>query len=121
LAAIVLCGCAADANTSFMPEFLKQPAPKVEVKQPPDVASIVRSDITTIFTAASNPTDIAFSLPIPAKYGGWTTCIRASVTGATGRPMGLQTFLVNIDQGRVERREHVDDHHWCDRETFRPL
>jgi SAM-dependent methyltransferase len=24
-------------------------------------------------------------------------------------------------QGRVKRREHVDDQHWCDRETFQPL
>jgi hypothetical protein len=104
-----------------MPEFLKQPAPKVGVEQPPDVASIVRSDITTIFTAGSNPINVAFSFPIPAQYGGWTTCIRASVTGATGRPMGLQTFLINIDQGRVERRERVDEHHWCDRESFQPL
>ncbi|WP_156041932.1 hypothetical protein [Bradyrhizobium sp. URHD0069] len=55
---IVLGGCAADANTSFIPEFLKQPAPKVDVDQPPDVASIVRSDITTIFAAGSLSTSI---------------------------------------------------------------
>src|ERR1700676_936580 len=88
----VLCGCASDANVSYLPEFLEQPAPKVSVEQPPDVASIVRSDIIAIFTAASNPTDVAFSFPIPARYGRWTTCIRASVTRATGRPMGVTDF-----------------------------
>jgi hypothetical protein len=118
---VILCGCAVDANNSFMPDFLKQRAAKAEVEQPPDVASIVRGNMTAVFVEASSPTDISFSFPVRAKYGGWTTCLRASVNGATGRPMGVQTYLVNIDQGRVERRERVDDKHWCAKEIYQPL
>jgi|SRR6266404_9674913 len=118
---VMLGGCAVDSHATYVPDFLKQTAPKVAVEQPPDVASIVRVNLAAIFVEASAPKNVAFSLPLPAKYGGWTTCIRASLYGATGRPMGMQTFLVDIDQGRVERREHVDDGHWCARETYQPL
>jgi hypothetical protein len=117
----MLCGCAVDTYVSYVPDFLKQVAPKLEVEQPPGVASIVRGNIAGIFMEASAPKNVTFSFPVPAKHGGWTTCIRASVYGATGRPMGMQTFLVDIDQGRVERREHVDESHWCVRETYQPL
>lgn len=118
---ISLCGCAVDSNVSFMPDFLKQRAPKNEIEQPPDVSSIIRGNVAAVFTPAAFPTNIKFSFPIPAKDGGWTTCIRASVNGATGRSMGEQTFLVNIDHGEVGRREHVDDHHWCVREVYKPI
>ena len=117
---ISLCGCAVDSNVSFMPDFLKQRAPKNESEQPPDVSSIIRGNVAAVFTPAAFPTNIKFSFPIPAKDGGWTTCIRASVNGA-GRSMGEQTFLVNIDHGEVGRREHVDDHHWCVREVYKPI
>jgi hypothetical protein len=116
-----LCNCAVDSQISYMPDIMKQPAPKVDVKQPPDVSSIVHGDLSAVFVAASAPNSITFSPPIPARDGGWTTCIRAAVSGATGRPLGIQTFLVNIEQGRVEGREHVDDRHWCNKETYKPL
>jgi hypothetical protein len=119
---ISLPGCAVDSNVSYMPEFLKQRAPKSnEIEQPPDVGSIIRGNVAAVFTPTAFPTNIKFSFPIPAKDGGWTTCIRASVNGATGRSMGEQTFLVNIDHGEVGRREHVDDNHWCAREVYQPI
>ena len=120
LLTVVLGNCAADSN-SIMPEFLKQPAAKRELEQPPDVASIIRGSIATTFTTGSNPTGISFSFPVPYRYGGWMTCVRANVTGITGRPMGLQTFLVNIDQDRVYRRERITAAHWCDSEVFQPI
>jgi hypothetical protein len=120
--ATTLCGCAVDRGVSYMPEILKQAAPKkAEVEQPPDVGSILRDKTTAVFTVASSPTNIKFSFPVPANDGGWTTCVRASVHGATGRSKGTQTFLVNIDHGEVGRREHVDDKHWCARETYQPI
>jgi hypothetical protein len=104
-----------------MPDFLKQRSSPAAVEQPPDVAVIVRSNINAVFTAASAPTDIRFSLPVLAKYGGWDTCIRASVTGATGKRLGERTFLVNIDNNQIGRREPVDDNHWCAKENYQKL
>jgi hypothetical protein len=120
--AATLCGCAVDRGVSYMPEFLKQAAPKkAEVEQPPDVGSILRSNTSAVFTLAASPTNIKFSRPVPANDGGWMTCVRASVHGATGRPIGTQTFLLNIDHGEVGRRELVDDNHCYAHETYQPI
>jgi hypothetical protein len=120
---ITLCGCGAvDSGVTFLPESLRQPAPKVaEIEQPPDVHLIVRNNISAIFTATASPSNIRVSFPVPAKYGGWTTCVKASARGVTGTSLGTQTYLVNIEHDRIGRREHVDNAHWCAKETFESL
>jgi hypothetical protein len=120
---ITLCGCGAvDSGVTFLPESLRQPAPKVaEIEQPPDVHLIVRNNISAIFTATASPSNIRVSFPVPAKYGGWTTCVKASARAVTGTSLGTQTYLVNIEHDRIGRREHVDNAHWCAKETFESL
>jgi hypothetical protein len=119
-ALLLLGGCAVDHNVGYMPEFMKQPA-KVEIEQPPNIATILRANPAAVFTEASAPSNVRFSFPVPSKYGGWDSCIKGSVTGATGIRLGMQTYLVNIDRGKVGRRERVGDEHWCARETYQPL
>jgi len=121
--AIPLCGCGAvDSQVTYVPAFFRQAAPTpVEIEQPPDVHLIVRNNITAIFVATASPSNISVSLPIPAKYGGWTTCVKATTTGATGRSLGTQTYLVNIEHDQISLREHVDDSHWCAKETYQVL
>lgn len=118
----VLCGCAVDRNVSYAPEFLKQPGPKqAAVEQPPDVRAILRGNLIAVFTEASSPTNIRYSFPVPAKYGGWNSCIQGSVTSVTGRSIGAQTFLVDIDHDKIGARTRVGSDHWCARETYQPL
>src|ERR1035437_1121832 len=120
--ALTLCGCGAvDSNVTYLPETFRQPAPKTEIEQPPDGPSIVRNNISEVFTTASSPTNIRVSFPIPAKYGGWNVCVRASVHGATGRSLGEQTYLINIEHNQIGEREHVDDSHWCAKEAYQSL
>ena len=120
--AVTLCGCGAvDSNVTYLPESFRQPAAKTEIEQPPDVHLIVRNNISEVFTTASSPTNISVSFPIPAKYGGWNACVRASVHGATGRSIGTQTYLLNIENKQIGRRERVDDNHWCAKETYELL
>jgi hypothetical protein len=120
--AVTLCGCGAvDSNVAYLPETFRQPAPKTEIEQPPDVHLIVRNNISEVFATASSPTNISVSFPIPAKYGGWNVCVRASVHGATGRAIGMQTYLMNIEHNQIGEREHVDDSHWCAKETYQSL
>jgi hypothetical protein len=118
-----LFGCGAvDSGVTFLPESFRQPAPKVpEIEQPPDVHLIVRSDISAIFVAAALPSNISVSFPVPAKYGGWTTCVKATARGITGGSLGMQIYLVNIEHDRISQREHVDGTHWCAKETFEAL
>jgi hypothetical protein len=120
--AVTLCGCGAvDSNVTYLPESFRQPAAKIEIEQPPDVHLIVRNNISEVFTTASSPTNISVSSPIPAKYGGWNACIRAPVHGGTGRSIGTQTYLMNIENKQIGRRERVDDNHWYAKETYESL
>ena len=114
-----LFGCGAvDSGVTYLPESFRQPAPKVaEIEQPPDVHLIVRNNISAIFTSAASPSNI----PVPAKFGGWTTCVKASAHGITGRSLGTQTYLVHIEHDQIGLREHVDDAHWCGQETYQSL
>src|SRR5665213_1208457 len=119
----LLFGCGAvDSQVSYVSAFFRQPAPKaVEIEQPPDVHLLVRNNIAVIFTAAASPNNIRVSFPIPAQYGGWTTCIKVLAQGITGRSLGTQTYLVYIEHDQISRRERVDDAHWCAQETYDSL
>jgi hypothetical protein len=80
-----LSGCGVvDSGATFVPEAFRQPTHKAEIEQPPDVHLIVRNKMSEIFTAAAEPTDISLSFPVPAQYGGWTTCAKAVAKGVTG-------------------------------------
>jgi hypothetical protein len=122
LAVVTLCGCGAvDSNVTYLPETFRQSGPKTEIEELPDVHLIVRNNIFAVFTTASSPTNISVSSPIPARHGGWNACIRASVHGATGRSIGTQTYLMNIENKQIGRRERVDDNHWCAKEAYESL
>ena len=121
--AVTLSGCGTvDSGVTYLPESFRQPAPKPpEIEQPPDVGLIISKNVSAVFTTASAPRNTRVSFPIPAKYGGWQACVRASVRNVTGRSMGTQTYLVNIDHGLIGRRERVDEAHWCATETYQSL
>jgi hypothetical protein len=118
-----LYGCGAvDSRLTYLPEMVRQPASKAaEIEQPPDVSLIVRNNVSAVFTTGSAPRNVKVSFPIPAKYGGWEACVQASVRNVTGRSIGTQTYLVNIENGLIGRRERVDEAHWCAKETYQPL
>jgi hypothetical protein len=122
LISMALAGCAVDSRApSYWSTFIdSQPAPKPPTEPAPDVRMLLTSKLSEFFVASSAPTHISFSTPILSK-GGWTTCVRASLKGATGRPIGMQTYLVNIDAGQVGRREVATDGQQCAGEHFEPL
>ena len=123
LSSMALAGCAVDAHApSYWSTFIdSQPAPKPPTEGlAPDVRMLLTSKLSEFFVPSSAPTHMSFSTPILSN-GGWTTCVRASLTGATGRPIGMQTYLVNIDAGQVGRREVVTDGRQCAGEHFEPL
>lgn len=120
--AVPLFGCGAvDSQVTYVPESFRQKAPPQETERPPDVHRVVRDGISKIFMVTAMPNDISVSFPVPAKYGGWTTCVRAVATGISGRSLGTETFLVNIIHDQVQERRRVDDAHWCSHEAFEQL
>src|SRR6516162_4057556 len=120
-AALTLGACAVDTQmryVSYLPDSLKQTSPAVAVEVPPDVLAILRGNINDVFVTTSAPTNIQYTVPVPAKQG-WETCVKASVTGATGKPLGERTYLVNIDHDQIGDRRNAADR--CAKETYRPL
>ena len=120
-AALTLGACAVDSHmsyVSYLPDSLKQASPAVAVKAPPDVPTILRGNINDVFVSTSAPTNIQYTVPVLDKQG-WQTCVKASVTGATGKPLGEQTYLVNIDHNQIGDRRDASDR--CANETYRPL
>ena len=120
-AALTLGACAVDSHmsyVSYLPDSLKQASPAVAVEAPPDVLAILRGNINDVFLSTSAPTNIQYTLPVLAKHG-WETCVKANVTGATGKPLGERTYLVNIDHNQIGDRQDASDR--CASETYRPL
>jgi hypothetical protein len=63
-----LCGCgAADSGATFLPESFRQPAPRAEIEQPPDVHLIVRNNLSAIFTEAASPSNIKCIVSGPSQ------------------------------------------------------
>jgi hypothetical protein len=121
LATLAGCGSVDPGASSYFPDFMRDRAPTPVTADPaPDVRALLQSNLDAVFLPAAAPTDITFSTPKPS-FSEWTTCVKANVNGATGRPIGSQTYLVNIDHGHVSRREHVDDAHWCAEERYQRL
>ncbi|WP_245258328.1 hypothetical protein [Rhodopseudomonas palustris] len=119
--AAVLGGCAVDAHINYVPDFMKQPVPSQPVNLPPDVGEILKGNVAAVFAQGASPTAISYSSPVPGKFGGWDTCVQGDVVGVTGKPLGVQLFLVNIDRDRIGRRERVGDDHWCATQVFKSL
>jgi hypothetical protein len=120
---IVLAGCGrVDAGATYFPEMVRERGPKPAAPDPaPDVRALLQTNLAAVFVASTSPTNVSFSPPKPF-FAEWQTCVRANVNGATGRAIGTQTYLVNIDHGQViSRRERVGDSHWCATEHYEPL
>lgn len=118
----MVAGCGrVDSGATYFPASIRDRAPEPAAPDAaPDVRTLLQTKLDAFFMPAAAPADISFSRPKPS-FAEWTTCVKASVNGATGRPIGMQTYLVNIDHGQVSRREHVDGSHWCTTERYESL
>jgi hypothetical protein len=118
-AAAALAGC--DSHARLSPDFLKlSPPPVAEAEAAPDARQVVRDNLTTIFATQAAPKNVAVSRPAMGRYG-WTACVRAAVSSITGTPVGVQTFLVGIERGKIGMRQRVDQTHACANETYEPV
>ena len=61
----------------------------------------------------------------PARHdlrgAGWTACVRAELTSATGKPLGVETYRINISDGTIYDRQRVEPEDACLVETFEPI
>jgi hypothetical protein len=122
-AALALAGCGVADSHSSMPEFLRvkegSPPP---LEPPPDVKQLVRDHLDSVFMASSAPHDVQVS---PARHDlrgpGWLACVRAELNSATGKPLGMQTYRINIEEGVILDRALAEASDSCASERFEPI
>jgi hypothetical protein len=121
--ALVLAGCGLADSRSPVPEFMRGKAPDPPASEPPpDVKQLVREKLESVFVATSYPRKVRVSAPTHNLRGlGWTACVRAELTAATGKPLGTQTYRITINGGMVLDRQRVEADDTCASETFEPI
>jgi len=121
--ALALAGCGIADSRSPVPEFMRSKASEPPpLEAPPDVKQLVREKLDSVFLAASYPRDVRVSPPRGDLHGaGWTACVRADLTSATGQPLGTQTYRVTINDGAILDRRRVEGDDTCTSETYEPI
>jgi hypothetical protein len=122
--ALALSACGWADSRSPVAEFMRakeiEPSPP---EPPPDVKQMVREKLDSVFTAASNPSQVEVSPPRRDLRGqGWTACVRAlQLTAANGRPLSPQTYRITISGGVILDRRRVDEDDNCLSESYEPI
>jgi hypothetical protein len=121
--ALTLAGCGIADSRSPVPEFMRAKANDPPPPEPPpDVKQLVRKNLDSVFVATSYPHDVQVSPPHHDLRGlGWTTCVRAQLTSANGKPLGTQTYRVTISEGVILDRRRVESDDTCDTESYEPI
>ncbi|BAC51033.1 blr5768 [Bradyrhizobium diazoefficiens USDA 110] len=121
--ALALGACGFADSRAPVPEFMRmketeQPPPE----PPPDVKRVVREQIDVVFVNTSYPREVHVAPPHREVRGpGWTACVRAQLTSATGSALGAQTYIVTISGGKVVDRRRAEADDICGTETYEPI
>ena len=122
-AGLLLGGCGFGDVRAPLPEFMRAKAPEPPPLEPaPDIKRLLREKIDSVFTAASQPTQVRVSEPRPNLRGpGWIACVKAEVVSVTGKPLGTQTYRVEIADGVIADRRQIEPEDTCATETYQPI
>lgn len=122
-AALALGGCGFGDVRSPLPEFMRAKAPEPPPLEPaPDVKRMLREKLDAVFTAASQPSNVLVSEPRPNLRGpGWTACVKAELVSVTGKPLGTQTYRVEISGGVIADRRQIEPEDTCAIESYEPI
>jgi hypothetical protein len=122
-AALTLGACGFADVRAPVPEFLRAKAPEpAALEAPPDIKLMLREKLDSVFTAASQPTQVRVSEPRHNLHGpGWTACVKAEVISVTGRPLGTQTYRIAISDGVIADRRQVEAEDTCTTESYEPI
>ena len=122
-AALMLAGCGFADIRSPLPEFMRAKVPEPPpLGAPPDVKTMLREKLDAVFTQTSRPTQVRVSEPRPNLRGpGWTACVRAEVISVIGKPLGVQTYRIEISDGVISDRRQVEADDTCFGESYEPI
>jgi hypothetical protein len=110
-AALTLAGCGWARRTP-LPEP-REPDPQ------PDVMQLLRANPAAIFSEQAKAQNIMASEPRRHPEGfGWTACVRASLTNIAGGRMGVRTYMIFIDGGKIGLRRLAEPGDGCEKEKY---
>jgi hypothetical protein len=119
-----LAGCGlSDSQSRFVPQMFRQPDPPQRLPEPPpDVRALVQGGLKDIFLDSAHPSDIRISPPLPGVLGvTWIACIKASISGVAGNPIGVETLQLEITGGKIRDRRRADERGPCSQTSYEPL
>jgi hypothetical protein len=122
-AALALAGCGFADIRAPVPEFMRAKVPEpAPLDPPPNVKRMLKEKLDSVFTAASQPSHVRVSEPRPNLRGpGWTACVKAEVVSVTGKPLGTQTYRVEISDGAIADRRQIEPEDTCNNESYEPV
>jgi hypothetical protein len=122
-AALTLGACGFADVRAPVPEFMRAKAPDPPpLEPPPDVKRLLKEKLDSVFMAASQPTNVRVSGPRPNLRGpGWTACVKAEVVSVTGKPLGTQTYRIEISEGVIADRRQTEPEDTCTGESYEPI
>ena len=122
-AALALAGCGFADIRAPVPEFMRAKAPEsAPLEPPPNVKRMLKEKLDSVFTAASQPSNVRVSEPRPNLRGpGWTACVKAEVVSVTGKPVGTQTYRIEISDGVIADRRQIEPEDTCISENYEPI
>ena len=121
-ASLMLAGCGIADSRSPLPEFLRTKDSPPPPEAPPDVKQLVREKLDSVFVAQSNPQQVQVSPPRHDLRGlGWTACVKAELTNAVGKPLGMETYRITINNGVILDRHRAEAEDTCASESYQPI
>lgn len=122
-AALALAGCGFADIRAPVPEFMRAKVPEpAPLEPPPNVKRMLKEKLDSVFVAASQPSNVRVSEPRPNLRGpGWTACVKAEVVSVTGKPLGTQTYRIEISDGAVADRRQIEPEDTCNNESYEPI
>jgi hypothetical protein len=121
--ALALGACGFADSRAPVPEFMRlKEAEQPPLEPAPDVKRVVREQIDVVFINTSYPREVHVAPPHHEVRGpGWTACVRAQLTSATGSALGPQTYIVTINGGKVIDRRRAEADDICGSEAYEPI
>ncbi len=121
-ASLMLAGCGIADSRSPLPEFLRTKDSPPPPEAPPDVKQLVRERLDSVFVSQSNPQQVQVSPPRHDLRGlGWTACVKAELTNAVGKPLGVETYRITINNGVILDRSRAEAEDTCATESYQPI
>jgi len=121
--ALLCCGALLMGCSSVMgPPDPRPPDPAPEPL--PAVKQILANSTDVLFAPTSNPKNVAisdlrrFDTAVGSEFG---VCMRANVTGQSGKDLGTVVYVVTVARNRVSDRRRALPADGCDKEKYQPL